>query len=416
MLSSIPDGPWQVDAADPTALTRLLDLPGLCVTRLEYDDLQQVLLVFCEHVHQIASCPTCHQPSTAIHQYRKRALRDLPWAGKVCLLELGTRRFWCEACQCPFREELDWLPRNSRLTSRYRAYIFAQCRRTSLQAVHHQERLGYKTVERLYYEMAAQEAQTAQAPTVRLLGIDEFAIKKGHDQFALALSDLETGSVLTVLADRKKETLEAHLATWTQQQREAVTEVAMDLWEPYAQAVAACLPNAAIVADRFHVMKHLNDQVSDARRDLQRGLPEATKQTLKGCRWLLVRNEVDLSPADQAKLQQMFVQAPALGQLHALKEDFRAIFETETQREAARSRLEAWMTLVETSGLTKLTKFVGTLRRRFEHILNYFPNRLTSGKVEGLNTKVKVIKRCAYGFRNFEHFALRIQVECDGAT
>jgi transposase len=416
MLASIPEGPWQVDAHDPTALTRLLDLPDLCVTRLEYDDFQHQLHVFCQHTTQVAWCPTCQQSSTAVHQYRQRALRDLPWAGKICLLELVTRRFWCEACQCPFREELDWLPRHSRLTGRYREHVFAACRRTSLQAVHHQERLGYKTVERLYYDLAAKETQTAVAAAVRQLGIDEFALKKGHDQFALALSDLETGSVITVLADRKKETLEAHFATWTQQQRAAITEVAMDLWEPYAQAVAACLPNAAIVADRFHVMKHLNDQVSAARRDLQRDLPEEAKQTLKGCRWLLVRNAVDLSPSDRDKLQRMFAQAPALRQLHALKEDFRTIFETETQREGAQSRLETWMTTVETSGLTKLTKFVGTLRRRFEHILNYFPNRLSSGVVEGLNNKVKVIKRCAYGFRNFEHFALRIQVECDGAT
>ena len=416
MFSSIPDGPWQVDATDPMALTRILDLPNLCVIGLEYNDIQDTLHVFCEHSIKVACCPTCQEPSTAIHQYRKRALRDLPWAGKICVLEFVARRFWCGACECPFREELEWLPRNSRLTCRYREFVFEQCRRTSIQAVHHQQRLGYKTVERLYYDLAPQHAQTAVASTVRQLGIDEFAIKKGHDQFALALSDLETGSILTVLADRKKETLEAHLATWTPEQRAAITEVAMDLWEPYAQAVATWLPNAQIVADRFHVMKNLNDQVSAVRRELQRGLPEEAKHTLKGCRWLLVRNESELSATDKDKLRRMFAVAPALGQLHALKEDFRAIFETETQREPAKSRLEAWMTRVETSGLTKLAKFVGTLRRRFGHVLNYFPSRLTSGMVEGLNNKVKVVKRCAYGFRNFEHFALRIQVECDGAT
>ena len=103
--------------------------------------------------------------------------------------------------------------------------------------------------------------------------------------------------------------------------------------------------------------------------------------------------------------------APARGQLHALKEDFRALFETEADREGAKARLQRWMTPVETRGLSKLTKFVGTLRRRFEHILNDFPHRLTRGMVEGLNNKVKVIKRCAYGFRNFAHFALRIQIE-----
>ena len=142
MLTSLPEGPWQVDANDPTALTRLLDIPGLRVTRLEYNHIQHRLHVFCEHTTQLPWCPTCQQQSTALHQYRQRALRDLPWAHKICLLELSTHRFWCEECQCPFREQLDWLAQNSRLTSRFRQFVFAQCRRTSLQAVHYEQRLG----------------------------------------------------------------------------------------------------------------------------------------------------------------------------------------------------------------------------------------------------------------------------------
>ena len=129
----------------------------------------------------------------------------------------------------------------------------------------------------------------------------------------------------------------------------------------------------------------------------------------------LVRNEADLSEADKNKLQQMFALSPDLQRLHRLKEEFRALFETPYDKEQAAGRLLDWMGTVEQSGLTKLAKFVGTLRHRWEHILNYFHNRLTSGKVEGLNTKVKVVKRCAYGFRNFAHFALRILAECDSA-
>ena len=416
MLLSIPDASWRVNAEDPTALTRLLDLPGLFVTGLEYHDDKEMLHVFCQHTKPTALCPTCQQSSPFVHQYSWRAVRDLAWAGKPCLIEFAARRFYCPDCRCPFREELEWLPRCSRLTGRYRLFVFAHCRKTTLQALSQQERLGYKTVERLYYALATEQTQAQPATDIRKLGIDEFALKKGHDQFALALSDLETGQIQTVLPDRKKETLEAHLATWTQAQRDAIDAVAMDLWEPYAQAVATCLPQAKIVADRFHVMKNLNDQVTAARRDIQRALPEEAKKTLKGCRWLLVRNEADLDAEDKDKLARMFAVAPELARLHRLKEDFRDIFETETHRDQAANRLQTWMATVTASGLTKLEKFVSTLRNRFEHILNYFPSRLTSGKVEGLNNKVKVIKRCAYGFNNFEHFALRVRVECDGVT
>lgn len=416
MLESIPQDYWRVRADDPLALTKILDLPGMIVTGLEADALQERLIVFCKHDFDIAMCPVCHALSTYIHSYSHRCVRDLDWSAKTCHLEFEARRFYCQRCDCPFQEELEWLPRCSRLTQRYREFVFAQCQKTTIQAVHQKQRLGYKTVERLYYRMAQEQAKAIQPGLVRKLGIDEFAIKKGHESFALALSNLETGRVIAVLPDRKKETLIAYFDTWTPLQRQAVLEAAMDLWEPYAQAVSACLPNAKIVADRFHVMKNLNDQVTSARREIQRDLPEASKQTLKGCRWLLVRNHDDLSSAEQEKLAAMFGVSSSLKVLHTLKEDFRKIFETDLTPQEAGPKLKAWITDVEKSGLTKLAKFVSTLRNRWEHILNYFHNRLTSGMVEGLNNKVKVIKRCAYGFGNFEHFALRILVECDGTA
>jgi transposase len=416
MLESIPQDYWRVRADDPLALTQILDLPGMIVTGLEADALQERLIVFCKQDFDVAMCPVCHALSTHIHSYSHRCVRDLDWSARTCHLEFEARRFYCQKCDCPFQEELEWLPRCSRLTQRYREFVFAQCQKTTIQAVHQKQRLGYKTVERLYYRMAQEQAQASQPGLVVKLGIDEFAIKKGHESFALALSNLETGRVIAVLPDRKKETLLAYFATWTDPQREAVLEAAMDLWEPYAQAVSACLPHAKIVADRFHVMKNLNDQVTSARREIQRDLPEESKQTLKGCRWLLVRNHDDLSVSEQEKLAAMFGVSASLKRLHTLKEDFRKIFQTDLTPQEAGPKLEAWITDVEASGLSKLAKFVSTLRNRWEHILNYFHHRLTSGMVEGLNNKVKVIKRCAYGFGNFEHFALRILVECDGTA
>lgn len=416
MLSSIPECSWHLDASDPQAFTHLLALPGLVVTGLEYNDVQETLHLVCELSAKCAFCPTCQQASDYVHQYTKRIVRDLPWAGNPCFIEFVARRFYCPVCLCPFREELDWLPRCSRLTQRYRQAVFLACRQTNLRAVSQRERLCYKTVERLYYALAQEQTPVLPQTPVRHLGIDEFALKKGHDQFAVTLCDLEAGRILAVLPDRKKETLLTYFATWSQTAREAVEQVALDLWETYAQVSATCFPQARPVADRFHVMKNLTDRVSTARREIQRGLPEAARQTLKGCRWLLVRNEADLSATDKAKLEAMFLLAPDLLRLHRLKEDFRNIFETATNPTQAAVGLEAWIARVEESALSALLSFVGLLRKRWEHILNYFHTRLTSGGVEGLNNKIKVVKRCAYGFRNFEHFALRVLVECDGTT
>lgn len=412
----VPEDHWQVHAGDPMALTRLLDLPELIVTGLEYDAIHERLFVLCAHAAPVALCPTCHQASPQIHDYHRRTVRDLAMSGNACYLQFAARRFYCGVCQCPFREELAWLSRCSRLTQRFRAYLFEQCRATTVQAVCQKEHVGYKTLQRLYYALAEEHVAVGPPAPVRQLGIDEFAIKKGHGQFALALSDLQRGQVIAVLPERKKETLQAYLANWTDAQRDAVEEVAMDLWEPYAQAVAADLPKARIVADRFHVMSLLNDHVTAARRQIQRDVPQESKAVLKGGRWLLVRNEADLSAADKDKLEGMFRVSEELRRLHRLKEDFRQIFETQQTPEEATAQLQGWIEQVQTSGIVRLAKFVATLRNRWNDVLNYFHNRLTSGAVEGLNNKVKLIKRAAYGFRNFEHFALRIRVECDGVT
>lgn len=416
MPATIPPDSWQINAGDPRALTRLLDLPDFAVTAVEYDARLDCLVAHCAHVRDVAVCPACGTPSSQPHQYKPRTVRDLALAGRACRLEFTARRFKCAQCRRPFTEALEAVAPQARCTRRYEQHLFAQCRGSTIQEVCRRERLGYKTVEGLYYRLAACQDAAADQGAVRRLGIDEIALKKGRGRYALVLSDLDRRRVLTVLPERTKEALEAQLDTWSAAQRAAVTDVALDLWEPYHLAVSAKLPNARISGDRFHVMKNLTDHVSEARRALQRAAPAAEKKRLKGCRWLLVKNQADLDEAEQAKLAEMYAASPLLGRLHTLKEAFRTICETAPDRAAAEERLTGWIAEVAASGLRSLGKFGRTLRRWWDPILNYFHERLTSGVVEGLNTKLKLIKRRAFGYRNFGHFRLRALVECDGGA
>lgn len=413
MLDSIPNDSWFVKAGDPQALNRLLGLDEFRVIGIEYDDRLTCIVVLCEHVWDVAVCPRCQQLSDQVHQYHRRVVRDVAWAGHVCYLEFSARRFKCAHCRRPFTEVMEAIRPHSRCTRRYEQYLCEQLRDMSIQRVSRQEQLGYKQVEGLYYRWA--EGHVTPPCDIRRLGLDEIALKKGHGDFVLIVSDLERRRIIAVLPERTKEALEAYLDTWSADQRAAIEEVAIDLWLPYRLAVEAKLPNARINGDRFHVMKNLNDCVTKARRAIQRQADEPTKQQLKGCRWLLVKNQDDLSDKERGQLEQALSASPMLKQLHQLKEQFRTIFETAPDRMTAASQLQTWITSVESSGLKHLTAFVTTLRNWWEPILNYFNQHITSGLVEGLNNKVKLIKRRAYGFRNFEHFRLRVLVECDGA-
>jgi transposase len=246
-----------------------------------------------------------------------------------------------------------------------------------------------------------------------VLGIDEVAQHKGHRDFVCVLSDIERGKVIEVLNSRTKVALEAYFDGLLPQQRAAIEVVSIDMWAAYAEVARTKVPQAAIVVDRFHVMKNLQEKMQDARRAAQRQLPKTTRDELKGLRWLLVRNDAALDAEERQKLQRAFEIWPELATRHGLKEEFRAFYERKHQRTAIRA-LETWIAKVQQTGHKALLKFVDTVRRWEQEILTYFDERITNGFVEGTNNKIKLIKRRAFGFRNFENFRYRILHECGG--
>ena len=186
----------------------------------------------------------------------------------------------------------------------------------------------------------------------------------------------------------------------------------MDMWSPYRSAVERHLPQAQIVADRFHVVQNLNRAVTKARRDIQRDAPDDIKEDLKGCRWVLVKNQANLSEKEQDKLTLLYETSPDLKQLHQLKESFRDIFESDQPRQQAALSLATWMENVRTSGIKSLDTFLKTLDNWGQQILNYFNRRTSQGFVEGMNNRIKLIMRRGFGYRNFDRFSLRILIEC----
>ena len=260
--------------------------------------------------------------------------------------------------------------------------------------------------------MGKKTTAARQTKPLRVLNIDEIALEKGHGNFVLVLSAPEAGYVLEVLPDRERKTLETWLAGLAPEVKKAIKVVNLDMWEPYTLAVKAKLPHACIVVDRFHVMKNLNHCLTVARREIQRTASHEVKEHLKGSRWVLVKNQKDLNEKQRAKLESLYQASPELKVCHQLKEQFRTIFETVPDRKKARAALLRWMKQVEKQDVTALQSFLVTLHNWFELILNYFIERWTNAFAEGVNNKIKLIKRRAFGFTNFDHFRLRILVEC----
>ena len=250
-------------------------------------------------------------------------------------------------------------------------------------------------------------------PVVKVLCLDEIAQHKGHGSYRLVISAPELGIILDVLKDRSKDSLLAWFEQRGQDWCDQVEVCCADMWDAYHEAAELKLKNARRVVDRFHVMKNLNDALSKARRNIQNQADKATKASLKGCRWWLVKNRENLDEEDQASLEQALAASAELRTCYQLKEDFRNWFNQHMDRSQAEQALLAWIQRVEDSGFDALKSFVKTLHNWQELILNYFDGRHSNGFAEGVNLKIRMINRRAFGYRNFDQFRLHILVAFD---
>lgn len=246
-----------------------------------------------------------------------------------------------------------------------------------------------------------------------MICFDEISLHRGHGEYVLVISAPELGLVLDVLPDRSKETLEKWFDERGKAWCEAIEVACSDMWDAYQIVAAEKLPKARRIVDRFHVMKNLNDALTKARRAIQKDADEGTKEILKGCRWLLVKNKENLKAEEQQKLYKMLEASPELKACYEFKEAFRDLFNQELDYQSAEERLLDWVARVEASSFRALQSFVKTLQNWWQQILNYFVGRHTNGFAEGVNLKIKMLNRRGYGYHNFNSFRLHVLVAFD---
>ncbi|MBA7557031.1 hypothetical protein ES705_49760 [subsurface metagenome] len=248
---------------------------------------------------------------------------------------------------------------------------------------------------------------------IEILGIDEISIKKGHKDFQAVLSNIGGGYVIDMLPDRKKETVVKYLRKLPESTKKRIVFVSMDMWDGYFYATKEELPNTKIVIDRFHVMNNFNAAITKCRRNIQRSLPKELKEKYKNYRWVLVTNEENMTDEGIKKLKKMIKDCPELKELYNIKIEFQDIFNRTRKVEVARKKLEKWKKKIGKLDNEEMNKFIKLLDNWGEWILNYFvSNKVTNGFVEGMNNKIKLIKRIGYGYRNKMNFRRKVLIEC----
>jgi transposase len=384
-------------------MTKMLNLPGVIVE--ECLETKKTIILSVRLKNQTAVCPRCGQISHRIHQNKTHHIRDLPISNREVILKVNRRQFKCKPCEKPFSEKLYFVENRKNFTQRYAQAITNQVIHSDINNVAKNNDLTAEQVESMV-SSSAKSLMKVEVKNVRRLGIDEISLVKGQGKFIVVLVDLETHKLLALAPERKQSVIEKVMLKWGTEVLNKIEEISMDMSGNYKSLMNKICPNASITVDRFHVTKMLHEELNQARIDQKKvaeslNLKERTKLfgSLKGSKYILLKAEPNLSSKQKKKLLDVKTASPLVGIMHSLKEEFSMLFENSDSLGEGTLELIDWLKRAE----PYYRKSVPTIERWFSSVVGYFEQRTTNGIVEGINNKLKLLKRSGFGFRNFNN-------------
>ena len=407
----------------PPTIAIPLDIPDVQVLHTTMTK-EQALLITVESTLTTTTCRRCGQTIDRFDSYdRPIRLRHLPILGSVVYIAIRPKRFRCPFCDDhpTTTQRLEWYEPKAPFTKAYERQLLVTLINSTLADVCQKEATGPDALLGVIARWIEAEVDWSRLASVRVLGIDEIALKKGHRDFVVLVSAQEVSGelhLLAVLPDRTKATLTAWLSRIPHALRHQIRTVCTDMWEAYVRAVEEVLPHAVIVIDRFHVAQHYRDDVDTFRKQelkrLRKELPKAEAERLKHTLWPFRKRAAALEPDEQERLDRLLAYSPQLEEAYDLREELTTIFDTTRSKAAGLRRIKAWRQKVLASGLTCFAPFLKLLDTWLDLIANYFRHHQSSGFVEGLNNKIKVLKRRCYGIYNLQHLFQRITLDLEG--
>lgn len=366
------------------------------------------------HGMQPLICAGCGCASNRIHETIKRRIRDLPILDFQTLLIVPRRRLLCPRCG-PSVELLSWLDRYSRVTRRLTESVARLCAVLPVKHVAAFFRLSWDQVKEIDKRALHQKVGTVDLSAVEVIGMDEFALHKGH-RYATVVVEPYRKEVLWIGKGRSRESIRPFFELLGGDGCKRLKAVVMDMNASYEEEIKNHAPQAAIVYDLFHVVAKYGREVIDRVRIDEARRLEADKKArriIKTARWLLLRNRENVKAADRLRLQELLEANSTLLTVYLLKDDLKQLWRFKRTEEAA-AFWEQWYSRAMESGIEPLMLFARRLKGYLAGILNHCRWPLHTGLLEGINNKIKVIKRMAYGFRDHEYFFLKIRAAFPG--
>lgn len=358
-------------------------------------------------------CSGCNQRTLLIHDQSVRRVRERDLFNYRVWLDVPVRRVRCAHCG-PRRERIDWLAGRMPLTRAMMAWVEQLVRLMPIKHVAELLGLHWHTIKNIDHRRLEREVKVPDLSQLRFLLMDEFALFKGH-RYATVVMDAERKQVLWVGEGRSRTAIRPFFE-WLGQHCQHIEAVAMDMNTAMDLEVQAHCPHARIIYDLFHVVAKFGREVIDRVRVQQanqlRQQPHQ-RQIIKRSRWLLLRNRDNLQEEQQVRLQELLEANQSLLLVYLMKEQLKELWYAPSER-AAKRRWGQWFRQAMESGLEPLMTFARRLKPYVKGIIASATHHLNTSLLEGVNNRIKVIKRMAYGYRDNSYFFLKIKAAFPG--
>ena len=343
------------------------------------------------------------------YDHRLRRVRDLPCGAWRIYLELEVRRVLCRSCRRVKRERLEFLTDNALYTKRFAYYVGRRCRNSTVKEVAEELHLGWDSVKELDKQYMRAQLAKAGTPAPKAIGIDEISIRRRHT-YRIVVSDLIRGRPIWFGGEDRSEASMSQFFEWLGEKTSRGIRLAvMDMWKPFRNATQQHVPNAAILFDKFHVVRHLGAALDQVRKSEYARLAGQERRFIKGQKYTLLSRRENLTLEGRQALRTLLAANKRLNTAYLLKESFGQLWSYEREGWARRF-FDNWQAALKWQRLKPYEKFAEMIERHWDGIAAYCrpENKVSLGFVEGLNNKIRVIQRRAYGLRDEEYLRLKI--------
>lgn len=381
----------------------LLGIQDAIITAVKNDADDSTIHIYFELKRDIHECPRCRDLTDKVHDYRIQPIKGPPLGDKFILYHYRKRRYVCPSCGKRFYELNSFVPRYHRMSSSLISFILKEIRSTcSIKSIAQRCNVSVFTVSRLFDFISPGKPVLPE-----VLSIDEFKGNSETGKYQCILTDPKNHKVLDILPGREAHHLSSYFFSFPKEERAKVKVIVIDMWKPYQDMAKIYFKNAIVVIDRFHYIRQVFWAFDKVRREEQYKFSKDRRRYFKRSKALLWSRFCNLGEENRQAVEVMLSLSPRLKEAYLLKEKFMEFIDSATFEEA-KKKLNDWYIYVSVSNLPEFNYCLKTIQRWQENILNSFKVPYTNAYTEGVNNKIKVLKRNAFGLRNFRRLRSRI--------